>query len=238
MDSSGIEKVQAFAAAQFRAKAKGKEKPPGERPVVTLSRQAGSGGVTVAEALASYLTSKSPKGAVPWTVFDKKLVEKVLEEHGLPQEVAQFMPEEHAPSAFGLDDAVEEILGLHPSRWRLVNNTTRTLLSLAQMGSCILVGRGGNVITAHMPGAFHVRLVGTPEKRIEYVRQNLGLTAKSAKAFVEKEDAGRARYMKKYFKKDVDDPTLYHLVVNTDCVGYDEAARIVGDTVLARAKQG
>ncbi len=237
MDSSGIEKVQAFAAAQFRAQSKGKEKPLGERPLVTLSRQAGSGGVTVAEAIAAYLTSKSPKGSVPWTVFDKNLVEKVLEDHGLSKDVAQFMPEDHAPSAFGLDDAVEEIIGLHPSRWRLVNNTTRTLLGLAEMGRCVLVGRGGNIITSHLPLAFHVRLVGSLERRIEYVRQNLSLSAKSAKEFVEKEDEGRARYMKKYFKRNIDDPTLYHLVVNTDCVGFDEAARIVGDAVLARAKQ-
>ena len=238
MDSAGIEKIQAFAAAQFQAKSKGKEKAPGERPVVTLSRQAGAGGVTVAEAIAAHLTSRSPKGSVPWAVFDKNIVEKVLAEHGLPQEVAQFMPEDHATGAFGLDDAVGEIIGLHPSRWRLVHNTTQTLLKLAQMGSCVLVGRGGNVITAHMPGAFHLRLVGSLEKRVAHIQEYMGISAKAALSFVEKEDAGRARYMKKYFKKDIDDPTLYHLVVNTDCVGHEETARIVGEAVLSRIKQG
>ena len=33
------------------------------------------------------------------------------------------------------------------------------------------------------------------------------------------------RYVKKYFGKDIDDPLLYHLVINTDLVSYGESAR-------------
>ncbi len=234
MDSVSIEKLQAFASAQFRAQSKGKEKPLGERPVVTLSRQAGAGGVSVADALAAYLSSKSPKGAIPWTVFDRNLVEKVLEEHGLSQEVGQFMPEdEHSL----LNDAVEDILGLHPSRWRLVHDTTQTVLRLARLGHCVLVGRGAAVVTAHLPCAFHVRLVGSLEKRVAHLQAYLNVSARKARAVVEEEDKGRARYMKKYYKRDIDDPTLYHLVVNTDLVPFEEASRIIGDAVLARSRQ-
>jgi hypothetical protein len=234
MDSSSIEKLHAFASAQYRAQAKGKERPLGERPVVTLSRQAGAGGVSVADAVAAYLSSKSPRGAVPWTVFDRNLVEKVLEEHGLPKDVGQFMPEdEHSL----LNDAVEDILGLHPSRWRLVHNTTQTVLRLARLGHCVLVGRGAPVVTAHLPLAFHVRLVGSMEARVAHLQAYLNVSARKARGVVEEEDAGRARYMKKYFKRDIDDPTLYHLVLNTDRIPYEEASRIVGDAVLARARQ-
>jgi cytidylate kinase len=53
-------------------------------------------------------------------------------------------------------------------------------------------------------------------------------------ARVRKEDRDRARYLKKYFDAQIDDPLLYHLVVNTDWLSTDEVVRLVGETVLAR----
>ena len=81
------------------------------RPSITLSRQTGSGARVIAGKLAAFLQTRDPVRH-PWTVFDKNLVEKVLEEHKLPKEIAKFMPEDHVSA---IQDAVEEILGLHPS---------------------------------------------------------------------------------------------------------------------------
>ena len=58
-------------------------------------------------------------------------------------------------------------MGLHPSSWTLVQQTNATILQLAQMGNVILVGRGATVITSKLNNVFHVRLVGSLEKRIE-----------------------------------------------------------------------
>ena len=49
--------------------------------------------MAVAGELAEFLQARNP---VPcqWTVFDKNLVERVLEEHKLPKEIAKFkLPE-------------------------------------------------------------------------------------------------------------------------------------------------
>lgn len=235
MEPAGIQKFDAFVRAQFRTQARGKDLPPGERPLVTVSRQSGAGGISFAESLATLLTSRSPRGSVPWTVFDRNLVERVLAEHGLSEETARFMEEDDSP---GLDDAVGEIIGLHPSRWHMVHQTTETILRLARMGNCILVGRGASIITSHLTGAFHVRLVGTEDARVAHLQEHLGVSRKAAREVMEKEDRGRVRYLKKYFRTDVNDPTGYHLVINTDRVGYEEAARIVGEAVLARSRRG
>jgi hypothetical protein len=40
--------------------------------------------------------------------------------------------------------------------------------------------------------------------------------------------------VKRYFGRNVEDPLLYHLTINTDVVSYDEATRIIGDAVLHR----
>ena len=58
---------------------------------------------------------------------------------------------------------------------------------------------------------------------------------KAALELIRREDRGRKRYLRKYFRKDIDDPLLYHLVINTDFVSYQEAARLIGDAVVKRS---
>ncbi len=203
-----------------------------ERRAVTISRQAGSGSHVVAGRLAEYLQAISPQGACPWTVFDRNLVEKVLEDHHLPKRLARFMPEDRTSE---ISDTMDELFGLHPSSWTLVRKTADTILHLAELGSVIIIGRGATVITNKLDHVFHVRLIGSLEKRLVHVQDYYKLGRKAALEFLRREDLGRKRYLKKYFNKDIDDPLLYHLVINTDVVAYDQAARIIGDAVLSRS---
>ena len=57
---------------------------------------------------------------------------------------------------------------------------------------------------------------------------------KTAAKYVQKKDHGRKRYVKDNFDADIEDPLLYHIVINTDLVTYEEAARIIGSEVIFR----
>lgn len=200
------------------------------KPAITCSRMTGAGGLTVADELAEYLQAKVPRHA-PWTVFDRKLVEQVLEDHHLSKRVAEFMPENHKSM---LTDIFEELLGLHPSAWTLVHQTAETILHLAQMGHVILVGRGASVVTRELDNVFHVRLVGSVAKRIERVQQVYELDRPAAIEFINRKDKGRRRYLKEHYHEDIDDPLLYHLIINTDRIRSEDAARLIGDEVIRR----
>jgi cytidylate kinase len=176
-----------------RPKGAGVDQPP----TVTISRQSGAGGITVAHQLANWLQGHAPKTPCPWTVFHKNLVERVLEDHNLPQRLSQFMPEDKVS---GIGDAMEELLGLHPSSWNLLRQTTETILQLAELGNVILVGRGANVITAHLKHAFHVRLVGSVEQRVLRIQEYHQFGRKAALAYIRNTDAARRRYLRKYFQ--------------------------------------
>ncbi|MBP1750238.1 MAG: putative cytidylate kinase, partial [Deltaproteobacteria bacterium] len=170
----------------------GKKGKTGEsKPAITISRAEGAGGLTVSSELAKYLQEKTTSHE-EWTVFDQMLVTKVLEVFGLSG-VGQFMKEEHKGTA---TDAFEEFIGLHPSTWSLVERTNATILRLAEIGNCILVGRGGNLVTKDMPNVFHVRLVGSFEKRVEQAMKVFGYDQKTAAKYVQKKDQGRKRYIK------------------------------------------
>jgi cytidylate kinase len=132
---------------------------------------------------------------------------------------------------------IQEMFGLHPPFWTLVHLTAETILHLAEQGNVILIGRGANLVTSKLPHVFHVRLVGSLEKRVEHTQEIRGLGKKEALEVVRNEDLGRQRYLKKYFKKEFNDPLLYHLVINTDAVSYEDAARIIGDAALNHLRQ-
>ena len=200
-----------------------------ERPVITISRETGAGAVEIAQLLAERLNQRISKEDCPWTVFDRNLIEQVLEDHELPQTIKRFMPED--ASIFSAGSMVEELMGLHPSDWTLVHHITDTILRLARMGNVILVGRGSNIISAHRKNAFHVRLVAPREVRIERAAELYKLSAKEAAAFVRKNDRARRRYVKLHFRAAIDDPLLYDATLNTGRISFETAARLIADAL-------
>jgi cytidylate kinase len=199
---------------------------------ITISRQSGCGAHVIAETVARQLQARTPPDAPAWTVFDRNLMEKVLEDHHLPARLAQFLPEDRVSE---IGDIMDELFGLHPSAWKLVEQTTETILRLAILGNVIILGRGANVVTARLPHVLNVRIVASPERRIENMRRFEGLSEKTAAERIRHEDLGRQRYLKKYFGKCADDASLYHIVINTDEVSFDDAAGIIGELASKRA---
>lgn len=202
------------------------EKP--NPPFVTLSREAGAGAETVAHLLAEKLTARGPKDAPPWTVFDKNLISRVLEDQDLPQAIAKHVREDKDTTVEAL---VGELLGLHPSLWTLFHHTSDTVLKLARIGRCIIVGRGGNIITAKLKGGLHARLVAPESVRVAHLRRHLELPEKEAVKYAHEHDSGRRRYIKTNFDRDIDDPLLYHAVLNTGLLGFEETASALASMV-------
>ncbi len=200
-------------------------------PTITLSRSTGSGGLAIADRLAELLQARRPAEPAPWTVFHRSLIEKVLAEHHLPSGFSRFVPENRVSY---IQDTLEELFGLHPSASAMVTQIAETILSLAEIGNCIVVGRGAHIVLAKCQTAFHVRLVGTLEKRIERIVASRQMDATAAREAIETEDAGRRRYLKTYFDTDIDDALKYSLVINTDSFTPETVAELIADAVLRR----
>jgi cytidylate kinase len=196
---------------------------------VTISRATGSGAYSIAEHLAESLTKADRKAPCPWTVFDGNLIEKVLEDHNESPRLANRFPEDRLSE---VEDSMDELFGLRPTPSTVVEQTSETILKLCALGNVIVIGRGGNMVARRLPGVLHVRLVGSLETRVRRLSENRGMTPKSALAHIQKADLGRSRYLKKYFGADIDDPQIYHLIINTDLLGSETAAQLIAHTVL------
>ena len=202
--------------------------PPMLRRAVTISRQAGCGAVHVAEKLAVLLEDLAPRQNSDWTVFDRELMDRVLADHNLPVYLAKFLPEDRASE---IEDTLADIFGVRPTARTIVQQTAETMLKLAELGGVILIGRGGNIVTGKLPHVLHVRLVAPLADRIERICRDDRKTPTEARKFCLDEEAARSRFLKTYFNADINDPELYHLVINTSRMGYDAAAQLIADAV-------
>jgi len=226
-----VSSLEAFGRyLQSRAAVQEKAEEP-RQPSITISREAGAGAVTIAQMLVERLNtaSESPESTTSWTVFDSNLAKQVLVDHQLPENLERFMVED---ARLPVETIVEELLGLHPTPWLLVQQTTRTILRLASLGRVILVGRGADVVTKRLPYVFHVRLVAPLEKRVQHAARYYNLTATDAAKKVREEDHARRRYLRRYFDADIDDPLLYDLVVNTGRLGFARTAELIAQAAM------
>ena len=230
IETPGLEHCLSFINSQLQSadESKGLAKN-GVRRAVTISRQTGCGAFAIAEKLAHYLQEHSPKNVPPWTVFDRNLIDKVLEDHNLPAYLAKFLPEDRASE---LEDFLGEIFAVRPPSSTIIRQTAETILKLAALGNVILIGRGGNMITAKLPDVLHVRLVAPFEERVEYAHKEYNMSETAARKFCQTEDLGRERYFGKYFDADINDPLLYHMVINTAQFDDNAIAKLIGEAVL------
>jgi hypothetical protein len=229
--SNSLDLCKAYLHASTAVKsAPDRRKPDG--PLVTISRSAGARGNSIAEALVAELSSQQGIPVRrPWTVFNQNLVQHVIDEHKLPECTADYFPEDKPDEIRAL---IGEVLGLHPGVYTSVRKTAETIRRLAKAGSVILVGRGGNFITADIAHSLHVRLVGSEEVRVRHFAKHFGITRKEALAEVKRLDQARKRYVRANFKQNIDDPLVYDLVINTDHFSDTQAACLIASALAAK----
>ena len=194
-------------------------------PALTISREAGARGNSIAKALIPVLEeSKVIPKYRPWTLFNQDLINHVIKEHNLPEKTAEYFPEDKPEEIRAL---IGEMLGLHAGNYTMVRKVAETVRRLAVAGNAIIVGRGANLVAANVPGALHVRFVGDEKNRVQHYSRLHDLTTKAAAEEVAKHDRGRKRYHKANFGRDIEDACQYDLVINTSRFDDNAVARIV-----------
>ncbi len=174
--------------------------------------------------LIDHLKSGTAYQDTHWTLFDQNLVKTVIEDNHLPPEVERQMPEDHVHL---MTDVVREVFKTKTSDWTLFEHTVHTIRKLCRMGHAVVVGRGGNFITADLPNTFSVRLVGSFEQRLEHIQKKFGMTEKAAEDYIHEKDSGRRRYVKSHLQKNIDDPAAYDITLNTDGLADSAAVEII-----------
>ncbi len=199
------------------------------KPSITISRQAGARGITIGCLLQKVLNERCADR--DWTLFDKNLIKKVLEDNHLPGQLENHMPEDKVNE---LQSLIGEIIGLHPPHWELFEKTSKTIVRLLHQGHAIVVGRGASILAPDRRWTLNVRLVGSDKCRIRHLMTSRNLSLEKASEYVVEHDATRQAYMKSYFNEDVDNPLLYDLIINTDRMKDEVVARIIIEALASK----
>jgi cytidylate kinase len=222
---SSIERAQSYLTVHLtHAGPPGEGQPVG--PFLTISRESGTGGSRLAQALARRLPREA--GTRPWAVYSGNLIEEMLRTNNLPTQLARFLPEDRIHQ---FDASVGEFVGLHPNLWELVGKTNELIRQLARAGNAILLGRGANFATRDILHGVHVRLVASARFRAAATGRWLSLTPDAAASHNAMRDAARRRYVRSNFEANIDDPAAYHAMLNVERIPLEAMVEIIAGLV-------
>jgi cytidylate kinase len=186
--------------------------------LITISREVGSGGSSIARLVAAELG---------YQLYDREVIEYIAARLRAELRHVQAV-DERAPSA------VEEILRGALER-APTSATYRRLLAevmreLAARGRAVIVGRGGVCL---LPQALRVRIMTPFEVRVARVAELENLDEATARRRVAELDRQRLAFGRRHFQCDLDAPALYDLVINTARTSLERAAGLI----IAAAEQ-
>lgn len=160
-----------------------------DKYVITISRQFGALGRTIAQHMAMELGID---------FFDRDIVEETALRMGLP--VSEISKEEERAGGFFAEKRYPLGMGPVSMQEELFLIQSNIIKDFAAMQSCIIVGRCGDYCLRNADRALHVYVYSPYEKRLENCTSILGMDEKTARDMIKDVDKARDNYRKKYCK--------------------------------------
>jgi cytidylate kinase len=108
-----------------------------------------------------------------------------------------------------------------------------TIEELAQRGDAVIVAHAASMALGDRTDVLKVLLTSSDDARQQTLIEQRGLDEKAARKEVERGDANRADYLKRFYGISHESPADYDLVLNTDRLGPAGAVRLVVQAVGA-----
>jgi hypothetical protein len=189
-------------------------------PFVTISRQAGSGGIKFGCTLVERLNRLRPSPQPPWHCLDRELVQRIAADHHLSTDLIDSL--EKSSHTW-----IEEFIGgfAHsdhsPSDLAVFRRVMQTMRALARAGHVILVGLEGEQMTRGMPGGLHVRIIAPFEWRVKSLARNDGLSEDDARRRVQLLDKDRTAFAAKFWPHE-DRTEAFHVTLNANLLSEEQ----------------
>jgi len=94
-------------------------------------------------------------------------------------------------------------------------------------GKVVIVGRGAQAILREAPDVLHVRIEAPTEVRTQRIMTEANVDEDEARRFIMRKDRATAEYLGRFYDIDWENPTLYHIVLNTGKLSVEAAAQII-----------
>lgn len=182
-------------------------------PIITISREMGTGAYDVAKELAKKLK---------YTLVDGPKLATCAADYGLALELLQAV-DEKPPSYNTVEDR---------ARAASLNSIELILLDLAKKGNVILYGRGGQDLLQGCANVLRLRFIADFEERVERFAEREWIDPDLAQELIRRSDHQRGGFIHFYFDRDWNDPLGYDLIFNTSRI----SPSAIVDIIVAATK--
>ena len=176
--------------------------------VITISRQVAALGDEIATAVAQRMN---------YAFIGRQAIEQKIIDLGFPAEKLKKY-DERKPGFFA---------SLTKDRDEYLDYLQTAVLEAASQQNCILIGRGSFAILEDLPNLLSLRFVAKDEIRRQRLMNEFSWDEKQAMQRITESDANRLGFHKSFFNLNNEDPSHYHLVMNTGLLDVDAATETI-----------
>jgi cytidylate kinase len=170
---------------------------------IAISRELGSGGAEISRRVAEVLG---------WQHYDREIIEAIAARAQVREEiVARFDEQVQNEWQTYLYNVLTHQL-LDNSRYLI--QLTKVLVTIAQYGNAVILGRGANYLLPPEKG-LRVRVVASMELRRKRLMQLRNYDEKTAAQAIAEQDRSRQEFLRHHFRCGDDEPCHYDVVLNT-----------------------
>lgn len=180
--------------------------------VITISREFGSEGDTIAQKAAQTLG---------YHFVDRKFIGTILGQYGYVEFDKEY---ESLPTFWERFDAQRD-----KQRDLMVNMLNQVIQAVAQHGNVVILGRSGFEVLGGFADVFHVRLQAPLPVRVGRVMEQQKITFEEAESLVKETDKVRVAFVEEFYRVSWGDIHAFDLVINTGKISPDLAAIWVVD---------
>lgn len=191
--------------------------------IITISRQFGSGGRTIAKTVAEKLD-------IPF--YDKDIIAKIVQQSGLSEEFViengeyatngqHVLFHGYGPNGFaGFTSAPNVFDQLYAIQYGII-------LDIAADGPCVILGRCADYVLRDRNDCLNVYIKAKMEDRIARVESNKTSPIKDIKKFLTDRDKKRKTYYKYNTDRNWGESKNYDLVLDSSSLGIDACVEMI-----------
>jgi cytidylate kinase len=195
---------------------------------VTIAATYGAGGSAVAPAVAERLGLHMVDRAIPVELahrLARPLTEALADDERREGTLTRILTRAISMSGLfvGVPVAPEE-LGVDER----ITATEHALREAAAAAGVVVLGRAGVFVLAHRADTFHVRLDGPVDARVRQAMEHFGIDEATARQQQRESDMARRAYVRHFYPgRRWEDPSNYHLVLDSTAIPVESCAELV-----------
>jgi len=199
--------------------------------VVTISRHFGAGGHTLGQMLCERFDFR---------LADASVVDRLARNAKLSPDWLNAMEKEASSPLLSMISTLVSggIFYKHPGspaekddRQKYIAFLTQIFTAMANEGGYVIVGRGAQFVLKGHPKALHVLLVADYESRVSFLMGQHKISRSDAEKTIRAREKERTALASRLFEENIDDASLYQIVLNTGTMPYDWVVDTVSELV-------